>query len=53
MKMTNKRKHSNTVKMMREVRDKIGSEIQNITFSELKKYIENRTKESKLKPIGK
>lgn len=40
------------VKKMREIRDKISSETQNMTFEELKKYIESRIKASGLKPIG-
>lgn len=53
MKTIDKKKTFDAVKMMREVRDKISSETQNMTFSELKEYIEKRMKESKLKPIGK
>ena len=41
-----------SVKMMREIRDKVSSETQNMTFSELKEYIQNKIKESKLKPVG-
>ncbi len=41
------------VKMMRDIRDKISSETQNMTFEELKVYIKAKIKESKLKPIGK
>jgi len=37
---------------MREIRDKISSETQNMTFEELKKYIDSRIKKSGLKPIG-
>ncbi|MDT3738896.1 MAG: hypothetical protein RO257_05280 [Candidatus Kapabacteria bacterium] len=32
----------NAVKFMRDVRDKISSDIQNMNFEELKKYFENR-----------
>jgi len=39
--------------MMREVRDKISLETQNMTFAELKAYIQNQIKESKLEPIEK
>ncbi len=53
MKTIDKKKTFDAVKMMREVRDKIGSETQNMTFSELKKYIEKQMKDSKLKPVGK
>jgi hypothetical protein len=40
------------VKMMRDIRDKVGSETQNMTFTELKEYIQTKIKKSKLKPIG-
>ena len=53
MKTIDKEKTFDAVKMMREVRNKIGSETQNMDLSELKKYIEKQMKESKLKPIGK
>jgi hypothetical protein len=39
--------------MMRDIRDKVSSETQNMTFPELKEYIQTKIKESKLKPIGK
>jgi len=40
------------VKMMRDIRDKVSSETQNMTFVELKEYIQTKIKESKLKPVG-
>ena len=50
---TNKKiKTFDAVKMMREIRDKISSETSNMTFEELKKYIETRIKKSGLKPVG-
>jgi len=49
---TKKEKSFDAVKMMREIRDKISSETQNMTFEELKKYIDSRIKTSGLKPIG-
>lgn len=49
---TKKEKTFDTVKMMREIRDKISSETQNMTFEELKKYIDSRIKASGLNPIG-
>lgn len=49
---TKKEKSFDAVKMMREIRDKISSETQNMTFEELKKYIDSRIKSSGLKPIG-
>jgi len=47
-----KEKSFDAVKMMREIRDKISSETQNMTFEELKKYIDSRIKNGGLKPIG-
>ena len=52
MKTTKKEKTYDAVKMMREIRDKISSETQDMTFSELKVYIQKQLAESKLKPIG-
>ena len=40
------------VKMMREIRDKISAETQNMTFEEFKKYIDAQIKASGLRPIG-
>jgi hypothetical protein len=45
-------KNFDSVKMMREIRDKISIETLNMTFEELKAYIEKRIKQSGLKPIG-
>jgi hypothetical protein len=51
--MKNKNEKSfDAVRMMREIRDKINVETQNMTFEELKKYIDTRIKASGLKPIG-
>ncbi len=51
--MKNKKEKSfDAVKMMRDIRDKISIETQNMTFEELKRYIEVQTKKSGLKPIG-
>lgn len=47
-----KKKSFDAVKMMREIRDKISSETQNMTFEELKEYIKRNLAESKIKPIG-
>ncbi len=46
-------KKFDAVKMMREIRNKLSSETQNMSFEELKVYLKNQIKESKLKPIGK
>jgi hypothetical protein len=52
METIKKEKSFDTVKMMRDIRDKVSSETQNMTFAELKEYIQNKLKESKLKPVG-
>lgn len=52
METNKKEKTFDAVKMMREIRDKISAETQNMTFEELKKYIEARIKNSGLQPIG-
>ena len=45
--------HFDSVKMMREIRDKISKETADMNFQELKEYIESRIKSSGTKPIGK
>ena len=45
-------KKFDAVKMMREIRDKISSETQNMTFEELKKYIKTKLSDNKVKPVG-
>ena len=52
METTKKEKPFDAVKMMRDIRDKISSETQNMTFAELKNYMQVKMKESKLKPVG-
>jgi hypothetical protein len=52
METKNKEKTFDAVKMMREIRDKISSETQNMSFEEFKKYIDSQIKASGLKPIG-
>ncbi len=49
---TKKEKSFNAVKMMREIREKISADTQNMTFEELKKYMDSRIKKIGLKPIG-
>ena len=51
-KINNKEKSFDSVKMMREIREKISLETLNMTYEELKSYIEKRIKKSGLKPIG-
>jgi hypothetical protein len=52
METIKKEKTFDAVKMMRDIRDKVSAETQNMTFAELKAYIQAKLKESKLKPIG-
>ena len=52
MKTNKKEKTFDAVKMMREIRDKISAETQNMNFEELKKYIESRVKNSRLQQVG-
>ena len=52
MKTIKKEKTFDAVKMMRDIRDKITSETQNMTFVELKKYMDTKIRESKLKRVG-
>jgi hypothetical protein len=52
METIKKDKTFDAVKMMRDIRDKISAETQNMTFAELKAYMKDKMKESKLKPVG-
>lgn len=52
MKKNKKEKAFDAVKMMREIRAKISSETQNMTFDELKAFIKEKLAESKFKLIG-
>ena len=52
MKTTKKEKTFDAVKMMREIRTKISRETADMTFKELREYIEKRLRNSGLKPIG-
>jgi hypothetical protein len=50
---TNKKdKQFDAVKMMREIRDKISAETQNMTFEELKAYIKQKLTDNKIKLVG-
>lgn len=40
------------VKTMRDIRDKISVETQNMTLEQLKKYVADRLKKSPLKTVG-
>ena len=52
MKTINKEKQFDAVKMMRDIRDKISSDTQNMTFDELKNYIKQQLIDSKSKIVG-
>jgi hypothetical protein len=52
METIKKEKTFDAVKMMREIRDKISAETQNMTFEELRSYIKNKLNDSKTKLIG-
>lgn len=52
METTKKEKTFDSVKMMRETRDKISSETQNMTFEELKDYIKKKLTENQTKLVG-
>ena len=52
MESKEKIKAFDAVKTMRDARDKISEETQNMTLKQLKKYIADRLKKSHLKSIG-
>jgi hypothetical protein len=52
METTKKEKQFDAVKMMRDIRDKISSETQNMTFDELKVYIKQQLADSTSKLVG-
>jgi len=52
METTKKEKQFDAVKMMRDIRDKISSENQNMTFDELKAYIKQKLADDKTKLVG-
>jgi hypothetical protein len=47
-----KEKPFDAVKMMRDIRDKISDETQNMSLEELKAYIKLKLAEGKAKPVG-
>jgi hypothetical protein len=50
---TNKKeKKFDAVKMMRDIREKISAETQNMTFDELKAYIKKKLAENNSIPVG-
>jgi len=52
MTMTKKEKQFDAVKIMRDIRDKISSETQGMTFDELKAYIKQKLDNNKVKLVG-
>jgi hypothetical protein len=52
METTKKEKQFDAVKMMREIRDKISSETQNMTYEEQKEYINQKLSENNSKRVG-
>ena len=50
--MTKKEKQFDAVKTMRDIREKISFETQNMTFEELKAYIKQKLDDSKTKLVG-
>ena len=52
MKTIKKEKTFDSVKMMREIRDKISQETQNMTFEQFKAYLKAKLTESNTKLVG-
>ena len=52
METNKKEKKFDAVKMMREIRDKISQDTQNMTFEQLKAYIKDKLTESNAKIVG-
>ncbi len=52
METTKKEKQFDAVKMMRDIRNQISSDTQNMTFDELKAYIKQQLEDSNTKLIG-
>jgi len=52
METKEKIKAFDAVKMMRDARDKISEETQNMTLEQMKKYLADRLKNSPLKTVG-
>jgi hypothetical protein len=52
METTKKEKQFDAVKMMRDIREKISSENQNMSFDELKAYIKQKLADNKSKLVG-
>lgn len=52
METTKKEKQFDAVKMMRDIREEISSETQNMTFDELNAYIKQKLADNKTKLVG-
>jgi hypothetical protein len=52
MEMNKKEKQFDAVKMMRDIRAKISTETQDMTFEELKAYIKQKLADNKTKLVG-
>lgn len=52
METNKKEKTLDAVKMMREIRDKISHETQNMSFEQLQEYIKMKLAENKTKLVG-
>ena len=52
MKTNKKEKTFDAVKMMRDIRDQISEETQNMTFEQLKEYIKTKLAAGNVKHIG-
>ena len=46
MKTKNKQTGKSTIETLREIRDKVSSETQNMTFEQLQKYIQEKLKDT-------
>jgi len=46
MNTVEEKRGKSTLEQLREIRDKVSAETQNMTFSELKKYVESHIQES-------
>ena len=46
MNATKEKKEKSTLEQLRKIREKVSDETQNMTFSELKKYVESQLQES-------
>ena len=53
MKTTKKEKSFDAVKMMREIRTKISEETSNMSFEQLKEYINLKLNQKNIKLVGK